>query len=273
MKLQQTLGLTKATNARDLGGHVTAEGRRVRSGVLFRANGLHDLTDADVAVLAGLRLACVVDFRAGTEIRRVGPDRLPTPAPRHVELPVIDMERHQDVFALIGQVVRGDADPSVLDFLREEAPGGGAAAVMTEHYRGFVSNELSRTSYASALKLVASMETLPLLFHCHAGKDRTGWLAAVVLSALEVPPDAIMTDYLRSNELTADTLTFVLARLDGKLPDPTVVTPLLDARPAYLEASFAEVALRHGSMAGYLRDGLGVDDALMDSLRTNLLEA
>jgi len=272
MTLGLTLGLTKATNARDLGGHVTLDGRRLRHGVLFRANGLHDLTDADVEVLGGLGLACVIDFRAHDEVRRLGPDRLPTPEPRRVELPVIDVDHHRDVFDLIAQVVRGTADPAVLDFLREEAPGGGAAGMMADLYRGFVAAEVSRTAFTSALRLVASPESLPLLFHCTAGKDRTGWLAAVVLSALDVPSEEIVADYMRSNELIAGTLDVVLALLDGKIPDPTVIMPMLDARPAYLQAGFTEASRRYGSMAGYLREGLGADDALLDSLRANLLE-
>jgi protein-tyrosine phosphatase len=272
MTVGLTLGLAKARNARDLGGHLTADGRRLRRGVLFRANGLHDLTEEDVAVVAGLGLACVIDFRAAPEIRRFGPDRLPTPAPRLVELPVIDIEHHKDVFELIGQVVRGVADPSVLDFLREEAPGGGSAGIMADLYRGFVRHEPSRAAFASALRLVASPETLPLLFHCTAGKDRTGWLAATVLSALDVPLDAIMVDYLRTNELSTGLLESVTALLDGKIPDPSVIAPMLDARASYLEAAFAEATRRYGGMAGYLRDGLGADDALLESLRANLLD-
>ncbi|HEY7222961.1 MAG TPA: tyrosine-protein phosphatase [Micromonosporaceae bacterium] len=266
-----TLGLANAANARDLGGHVTNDGRRLRTGVLFRANGVHRLSPADIAVLAGLKLACVIDFREPAEVLRLGADKLP-PGPRSVALPVLDPAHHVDIFALIGEVVKGNAEPSTLDFLRDEAPGGGAATMMAELYRRFVTTPMSRAAFAEALRLVSSPEDLPLLFHCTAGKDRTGWLAATVLSALDVDRDAIMADYLRTNDLSTGTTQFVLDTLDGKIPDPTVILPLIEARRSYLEAAFAEAERAYGGMAGYLRDGLGADEAMLDSLRANLLE-
>jgi protein-tyrosine phosphatase len=266
-----TLGLQNATNARDLGGIVTLDGRRVRTGVLFRANSLANLTGADVDVLARLGLACVIDFRDATEVARVGHDRLP-PGPRHVSLPILDMGHNVDVFALIADVVQGNADAAELDFLREEAPGGGAPEMMAGIYRQFVTSARSRSAFGQALRLAASAESLPLLFHCAAGKDRTGWLAAVILTVFNVDRDAILTDYLRTNELTTGTVERVLGVLDGKVPDPKVILPMLQARAGYLDAAFAEAERSYGSMDGYLRDGLGADDALLESLRANLLE-
>jgi protein-tyrosine phosphatase len=267
-----TLGLSNATNARDLGGHDTRHGRRVRTGVLFRADSLHRLSDADLDVVAGLTLACVIDFRSRAEVAGMGADRLPTPAPRLVELPILDPDHDLDLFRVMGDALRGGADGTELDFLREEAPGGGGPGLMAELYRRFVSGEVPRASFASALRLVASAEHMPLLFHCTVGKDRTGWLAAVVLTALDVPRDAIVADYLRTNELSRGTVDFVVALLDGKVPDPRVIVPMLEARSSYLEAAFAEADRVYGGMAGYLRDGLGADEELLNSLRANLLE-
>ncbi len=267
-----TLGLANATNARDLGGQVTRDGRRVRAGILFRANSLHNLSEADLLVLADLRLACVIDLRELAEARTLGADRLPVPAPRLVELPVLDASENTDLFGLMRRAMRDGAEPDALDFLRPDAPGGGAPAIMAETYRRFVSGPAGRTGFARALRLIADAQTLPLMFHCTAGKDRTGWLAATVLSALEVERDAIMADYLRTNELTSDAIAAIRALLDGKVSDPTVIVPMLDARAIYLEAGFAEAEMLYGGMEGYLREGLGADDALLDSLRANLLE-
>jgi protein-tyrosine phosphatase len=255
-----------------MGGLATRDGRRLRTGLLFRADALYNLTDADLEVLAGLGLACVIDLRGLAEVQRFGPDRLPVPGPRVVELPVVDAAQKLDLFAVIRAVVEGRSDPSELDFLREDAPGGGAPALMADLYRGFVAGAPSRAAFGAALRLAASPQTLPLLFHCTAGKDRTGWLAAVMLSALDVDRDAILADYLRTNDLSARAPGAVLSLLDGKIPDPSVVVPMLDARAAYLDAAFTEVDRAYGGMAGYLRDGLGADDALLASLRANLLE-
>ena len=243
-----TLGLENAANARDLGGLVTRDGRTVRTGRLFRAGALDKLSDADVAVLAGLGLACVVDFRDGNEAARA-PDRLPSPAPVVVALPVLDDGRGADMFALIGGVVQGRAHPSALHAMRDDAPGGGAAGAMTELYRRFVNGAVQREAFGHALRLAASADRLPLLFHCTAGKDRTGWLSAVILTALDVERDAVLADYLRSNEASAHLHELVLSLLHGKVDDPMIVMPMVDARATYLEAAFAEL-LAHPAMAG-----------------------
>jgi protein-tyrosine phosphatase len=264
-----TLGLSNAPNARDLGGHVTRDGRRVRTGVLFRADALHRLSDADLEVAAGLKLACVIDFRSPDEVALAGADRLPDPAPRRVELPIVDL----DLFALMNNALTGGpSDGTALDFLREDAPDGGAPALMANLYRRFVSGDGPRAAFARALRLVASPTELPLLFHCTVGKDRTGWLAAVVLTALGVERDAILADYLRTNERSGEFVDFVVAILDGRVTDPRVVVPLMEARSAYLEAGFTEADRVYGGMDGYLRAGLGADDDLLASLRTHLLE-
>lgn len=267
-----TLGLTNATNARDLGGHTTRDGRLVRSGILFRADSLHRLSDADLEVLASLKLACVIDFRSPDEVARAGADRLPTPAPRLVQLPILDAAHDLDLISVMGDVLRDGSGGTGLDFLRPEAAGGGAPGLMVELYRRFVRGDEARAAFGRALRLVAASEHLPLLFHCTVGKDRTGWLAAVVLTALDVDRDAIVADYLRTNELSRATVDFVVSLLDGKVSDPTVIVPMLEARPAYLAAAFAEADRLYGGMDGYLREGLGVDDDVLDALRANFLE-
>jgi protein-tyrosine phosphatase len=260
-----TLRLSHAPNTRDLGGHLTGDGRRVRRNLLFRADSLHQLSETDLETVARLKLACVIDLRSPTEIARSGADKLPVPGPRLVELPIVDL----DLFAVLVDALSRGGD---LEFLREEAPDGGAPAMMAELYRRFVNGEALRSAFAQAVRLVAAPENLPLLFHCTVGKDRTGWLAAVILSALDVSRDVIMADYLRTNEFSRDFVDLVLSLLDGRVSDPRVVMPMLEARPAYLEAAFAEADRRYGGMAGYLREGLGVDDELLASLRANLLE-
>ena len=263
-----TLRLSNAPNARDLGGHLTGDGRRVRRNLLFRSDSLHRLSEADLEVVASLKLACVIDFRSPEEVARSGADKLPTPGPRLVELPIVDL----DLFGVIMDAMSRGGDGTELDFLREDAPDGGAPAMMAELYRRFVSGEAIRAAFARALRLVAAAENLPLLFHCTVGKDRTGWLAAVVLSALNVPRDVIMADYVRTNEFSHEFVDLVVSLLEGRVSDPRVVVPLLEARPAYLEAAFAEAELCYGGMDGYLREGLGVDDDLLAALRANLLE-
>jgi protein-tyrosine phosphatase len=265
---EPTLGLVNAANARDVGGYRTADGRLVRRGLLFRSNTLHRLTDDDVQTLAALNLACVIDFRHEEEIVLVGPDRLPTPPPgRLVSLPIFDPEH--DVFRTVAAATKDGADPELLAMLRDDHASGGTAAAMAQLYRWFVAG--SSAAFGEAVRLIAA-GSLPLLFHCTAGKDRTGWLAAVVLTALGVPREVVIEDYLRTNVLNAETVRYLLSALAERISDTSVLVPMFEARAAYIEAAFDEVDLRYGGMEPYLREGLQLDDDILGALRAALLE-
>jgi protein-tyrosine phosphatase len=267
MTLGTTLGLANATNARDLGGLVTTDGRRVRSGLLYRANALNRLTEADIEAVAQLGLACVIDLRAEREVEMVGPDRLPVPPPRQlVALPLAD--RDNQVFAAVTALAKGEltdaSAPLNADVL---------AAEMLRAYRWLATSEPARAAFGTALRLMADPSGLPLLFHCTAGKDRTGWLAAVVLSALGVDRPTIMADYLRTTELNEPSIAFMIERLESNgVANGSAVRPMLEARPEYLAEAFAAVDQAYGDLETYLRAGLGLDDTVIAGLRANLLD-
>jgi len=264
-----SLGLEKATNARDLGGYRTRDGRLIRSGLLFRSNALNRLSDADVAAVGKLGLACVIDFRHPREIELVGEDRLPEPAPPTVHLPLFDPDH--DVFTAVSAVLKGEAGIEAVAHLRADAATGGAAVMMVNLYRRFVSDPGSRAVFAAAMRVIATPGELPLLFHCTAGKDRTGWLAAIVLAALDVDRDTIVADYLRTTELNAGGRDHAMATIASRIDQPEIILPLLEVRLEYIEAAFFEADRCYDGMSGYLRDGLGLTDDGLERLRAVLL--
>jgi protein-tyrosine phosphatase len=261
-----TLSLQKAPNARDLGGYVGAEGRRVRPGLLFRADSLHRLSKADLAALAQLKLSCLIDMRSPHEVISVGPDRLPTPPPAQlVSLPLHDPEAK--IFVSVGVLLGRSPDAKL-----PVADSATAEHLMRQLYRWFVSSPLARQTFAAAVRLIADQEALPLLFHCTAGKDRTGWLSAIVLSALGVERDQVIADYLLTEQFNASSNEYLLTVLAKRMNDPLAAVPLLQACREYIEASFAEADALFGGMDSYLRDGLGLDDATLLALRSQLLD-
>jgi protein-tyrosine phosphatase len=264
-----SLGLEKAANARDLGGYRTRDGRIVRSGLIYRSNALNRLTDADVDAVGTLGLACVIDFRHQQEIELIGADRLPSPAPRVVSLPLFDPDH--DVFTAVSAVLRGQAGAEAIEHLRDDAASGGAAVMMIDLYRRFVSAQESRDVFAAAMRIIATPGELPLLFHCAGGKDRTGWLAATLLCALGVDRDTVMADYLRTTELTAGGRESMIATMATRVAQPEIILPLLEVRTEYLEAALQEADRDYGGMDGYLTDGLGLTAAQLDRLRAVLL--
>ena len=176
--LPRPVALAGASNVRDLGGWPAAGGR-VRFGRVFRAAALSGLTPADAAALAGLRVRTVCDLR-GTAERAAAPSRLAAVAVH--SLPI---------------------EPSVGASLRDildtrDATGEDVLTLMRAAYTAYA------LDWAHHYRVVFDLlldEREALLFHCSAGKDRTGFGAALILTALGTPRDAVMTDYLASNQL------------------------------------------------------------------------
>ncbi|MEV0524633.1 tyrosine-protein phosphatase [Streptomyces sp. NPDC050439] len=257
--------LQGAVNVRDLGGYRTYDGERVRHGQVFRADALTKLTDTDVATLAGLRLKKVVDFRVPAEVQYDGPDRLPaglSPTAR----PVSD----NGLFTTLMTVI-GSRDP----VKQEEMLGNGRAdAFMRDVYRTFVTDGPNRAQFAATLRDIAQGgKASPLLFHCTAGKDRTGWTSYLLLRAVGVPEQTVVRDFLASNTYRAayDAKVREGLKQGGLMQNPDLLIPLQEVRTGYLEAALTEVKKEYGSLNGYLRKGLGLDARTMLALRQRMV--
>ncbi|NJC70447.1 tyrosine-protein phosphatase [Planosporangium thailandense] len=267
--LERGLGLIGAPNARDLGGIVTAGGARVRAGVLSRSTALGRLTDGDVATLAERKLAWVVDLRDRSEIDAAPADRLPAdPAPRIRHIPVFDPEH--PVFTYVSAVLMGH-DVAVA---APAASVDGSPGAMVEIYRWMANDAQARAGFGAAVRTIGEAAGEPLLFHCSAGKDRTGWLTAILFEVLGVDRDTIVADYLATNDYSRATNVSIMnaMRAKGRVVHPEHLLPLLEVRPEYLAAAYAEVERGYGGMDRYVRDGLGVPDDILDALRDLLLD-
>ncbi|PSL00697.1 protein-tyrosine phosphatase [Murinocardiopsis flavida] len=257
--INDALTLATVPNFRDLGGY-PAETGRVRSGLLFRADTLSDIGDSDLAELQRIGVRQVIDLRTAFE-RESAADRVPAGA----EYTVLDVQREH---ATGGDLASLLADP---ERAGTELADGGAERFMHAVYRALAGTGDAADAYRGLVER-AAYGPLPLVFHCFAGKDRTGWGAVLLLSLLGVGSDAVIADYLASN----DRLEAAAARLGGLAEsmglDPALVAPLMDVRVDYLHSAFDEVERSYGGFAGYLADGLGVDAATVAALRERLLE-
>ncbi|MEU3062229.1 tyrosine-protein phosphatase [Streptomyces subrutilus] len=255
--------LQGAVNVRDLGGYRTYTGGLVRQGLVYRSDALGRLTDADVATLAGLRLTGVVDFRIPTEVQYDGADRLPaglSPTAR----PVSDLGLYATLVTAIGS-----GDPAT----QERMLGGGRAeAYMRDIYRTFVTSPENRAQFAATLREVADGRG-PLLVHCTSGKDRTGWLAYVLLRALAVPEDRAASDYLASNTYRAayDAALRAGLKQSGRMQNPDLLIPLQEVRTDYLAAATDRMEADYGGFYRYLTEGLGLDLRTLARLRARMV--
>ncbi len=257
---QRVLPFTMVENARDLGGYQAADGRTVRWGRLYRSASIADMDQSDLDLMAGLGLATVMDFRSPAE-RAEAPDRLPAqePAIEYRSLSLTDPA--VDVEALRHRVFSGQLSEAELLALMDR--------------RAYVNDPVLRDAWGGWLRSLAEPGALPQLFHCTAGKDRTGYAAALVLLVLGVSREQVMEDFLLSNELLADRIeavtTQIEARSDAAL-DPGLIAQIVGVSAHSLEDAFAEMEAQYGSIDGYLTQGLGIDEKTRQSLQALLLE-
>ena len=240
------LNLAGASNFRDLGGYPAKDGRTVRWRQIFRSNHLGHLTDADIELLRGLGLKSAFDFR-GTEERTAAMCGL-TEIAVH-SLPI---------------------EPSVVAALRARLAGGAPLAsadaldVMRDSYRNYVrySTPSFRALFAHLLE-----DRAPLVIHCTAGKDRTGFACALILHALGVPHDLIAEDYLLTNSFYRRDPS-----ASSDLPEE-VRQVLASVEASFLAAAFDAISADYGDLESYLSDGLGLGAQERARLEARYLES
>ncbi|MFJ8826839.1 tyrosine-protein phosphatase [Streptomyces sp. NPDC102467] len=253
--------LSGVRNFRDVGGLPAVDGRRVRPGVLYRSGHLAHATAEDAAFLAGLGLHTVFDFRNAADQRLEGAD-VALPGVRNLNLPLTDPADGAEFW----QMVR-DGDIEQLRTLLSE---GRAANRMITSYRSIVSQ---RTAEHSRVLHALAEDSVPALMHCAAGKDRAGLSIAVTLLAVGVERDAIEADYLESNaKHRRYKVRRSSAASDAYSPEVMeLLSPLFDARAAYLHAAFETIEQTWGDTDRYFEEGLGLTAADRDRLRERLL--
>ena len=234
-----------ASNFRDVGGYLTAEGQRVRRGHLFRSDHLAALTPDDLAQIKRLNIQHSLDFR-GTAESAVTPYAIAGVQRLSLAIEPTVMARMQ---ALATQGVVPTTEETV-DMMRET-------------YRDFVNHNAS--TFGRFLKHVLAHPT-PQVFHCTAGKDRTGFAAALLFSALGVARDTIEHDYLLTNQLYKRD-----HRIEGQ-GHPHVMKVLWQVQPEFLHAAFDAVDTQHGGMQDYLQGAIGLSPQELAELRRMLLE-
>jgi protein-tyrosine phosphatase len=240
-ELDRHLPFEVVFNFRDLGGYATADGRAVKWRTVFRADGVHRLSADDLAPL-GVRT--VLDLRTHDELER---GRFTHDSIAHHHLPIIHTPWTEQSFD-------GEVD---------------AVTFLADRYIDMLDE--GRESIARALHIMSDESALPLVFHCAAGKDRTGVVAAILLSVLGVQDDDIADDYSLSRLGMGRFKEWIIETFpdwaDSMTRQPDA---FLDA-PAEAMHLFLE-RMRHGfgSVDAYVR-GLGVGDDTLDAVRENLL--
>ncbi|MCZ7668123.1 MAG: tyrosine-protein phosphatase [Chloroflexi bacterium] len=250
-------------NLRDLGGHVARDGRRVRSGLLYRSEQLGYITDAEMPTFAKLGLKKIYDLRTADERAELS-DRVPDGA---VDV-VVDVLADQSG-AGPAQLLHLLAEPQ---HANAQLGGGKIAQKFIESYRHFISLPSARAGFARMFTELADDANLPALFHCTTGKDRTGWAAAALLSLWGVPDETVMQEYLLSNEFIMPEYQPTIDKYIAMgIEEEEILLSILGVRQEYLEASLQEMRDQYGNIETYFSAGLGIDSTMQDALRERFL--
>ncbi len=236
--------LDGAVNFRDLGGYLTESGASItRWRTLFRADGLGELTVGDYTVLRDLGIRTVVDLRAHDERERGQFDIVAHPVEYH-HIPFIETIPDPEEF---------DRRPDLLE----------------GQYLDMLDN--ARTEIRQALEVLSDPHALPAVFHCTAGKDRTGLLSAIVLSLLGIPEETVVADYALSQEAMGGLKEKIVRKYPDSADLLNSIEGVFSADPAKMRTLLSYVHEHYGSVERYVAS-IGAGPSVVAGLRAALLE-
>lgn len=254
---KRLLKIPGVSNYRDLGGYITEDGRTVKWGQLYRSGHLAALTPRGLELIGNLDLFTTIDFRSTYEAQR-HPDRVPEGV-QSIHLPVMDQANRE-----MSQEIRERIKNNNIE-------GYSPVPIITKAYQQFPVE--FNPEYKKFMQSVLDAKGRPILWHCTAGKDRTGYAAAILLRLLGVDQKTIYQDYLLSNQyvkrINRQTITAFIVR---GLKAYRMIKPLMGVQIDWLQAAFETLNEEWGSFESYVSNGLGLSPADVTQMKDNLLE-
>ena len=253
---ERRFGMQGTPNFRDFGGYRTADGRQVKWGYLFRSGQLSHLSEQDLELLGSLNLDLICDFRR-LEEQEGEPSRLPQQRPRVASLPIIPGSNSRFFEEAEGRQEAGRE--TMYDF-------------MVEINRDFAEGQTE--TYSRMFREILALEDARFLVHCAAGKDRTGFAAALVLLALGVPREMVMRDYMLTGRYfrPQQELERLRRKYDMEDMDVDAIMPMLEVHEDYLARALESIGRNYRSVEAYLEEALGVGPSELAELRARYLD-
>lgn len=250
--------MRKLINFRDLGGLAAADGKKVRPRRLLRAAQPVGLLPEDLAMLKDHGLALIVDFRSEMEIESEPVDKIDGVAYVNLDVMADKMSNWANPKQWMERL-----HPDIAD------------AEMMDNYKGFIHMVSSKIGFAEFLRHLAAMEDGAILFHCAAGKDRTGFGAAIALKILGVSDEDIYMDYLKTLKEREEVNLAIIEKyrvMGLNESQLEALTTMYGVRQEYLAAAFAAIEAEHGSFENYITRGLGISEEDIARIREFYLE-
>ncbi|MEI5994524.1 tyrosine-protein phosphatase [Candidatus Enterococcus mansonii] len=248
------------TNFRDIGGIKNQEGKEIKKNVFLRSGELSNLTKEDEQRLAtNYRLGKIIDLRSEAEVEE-RPDK-PVPEAEYIHIDIL--EDIQDEGASIG------------DFVKIGSPEK-SASYMEKLYSDIALNSVAQKGYTQFFEHVLNLENQEsLLFHCFAGKDRTGIAALLLLETLNTPREAIYTDYLLTNKLRQKENAWILEQAKNaqqlEASNLEALQVALNVDKSYLDNFYQTVEKQYGDISAYLKQAIGIDKGTKEIINQRFL--
>jgi protein-tyrosine phosphatase len=245
----RSLMMDSVQNFRDLGGYPSERTRSTRWGKVYRSGDISHLSERDILRLNRLNIKTVIDLRTAHEAS-LSPGAYS--GARVVHIPVsVDMEN------IAGRIMEG------------RVRKGDGFLFMQDAYLRFLAPDNAR-AFAEALQIFLDEDNYPILFHCSQGKDRTGFLASLLLSALEVPEETIFDDYVATNDfIDLKRYASLVESMDSDAQE--ALTVILSANETFLDLVFRKIKKEYGSVAQYLAEEMQLTDKQREKLKDILL--
>ena len=260
MANQRLLPIKNGYNFRDLGGYPTADGHQIKWHRLIRTGSLARLDQNDLTVLDNIPISLDIDLRAPDEVKK-DPDRVPSQA-KYYHLPVFEADET-------------DASHSDEEIASQMQQPGNGYHHMIDVYHRMTTAASAKQAYQKLFNLLLNNEHGALLFHCTAGKDRTGMAAYLILSALGVEQKIIMEDYLLTNTVTQEFRNHWLQDMRNHGASEALVTnraALASVAPDYLNTAIKSITQNYGNVNQYLNNYLDITPTEIKDLRKLYLD-
>lgn len=261
----QTIGLAGVSNARQLGGYITTDGKKIKDGVLLRTGQLGGATSEDITTLSQkYHLSEVIDLRVSAEIESAPDAVIGGATNERIRL----VDESSPAYAVM---ISGASDDPIGHAIAEVENG----TISDAMYSDLAMNPYTQNGLHEFFQKLLAQQDGAFLFHCAGGKDRTGIAAVLLLSALGVDRETIMADFALTNDFNAKTIAYVVSQVEQRTNDAKTIQGVkaeVGADTSYMEKMFITIDEKYGSMDAYLKEAIGLTDKDLTKLRDLYLE-
>ena len=270
--MTHSIGLSGVSNARDIGGYKTADGKTVKVGMLLRTGELGGAADADKKILTDTyHVEIIIDLRCDSEIAQ-SPELTTLPGVTNIHIPVlkdVPSSPSGSPSAAAGSAA-SSANPDQIDELVNNV-----LSTANTVYASMVTDEYSINAFKQFFETVLSTHDGAISYHCVGGKDRTGVASMLLLSALGVDRQTVEADYLLTNDFIKSSIDGQVAQAAAKGADQATqdnLKLLLGTDKEWADTVFDTIDTKYGSMVNFLQEELDVTPAKIDQLKQMYLQ-